>query len=426
MDIISRLPGSAGQAADAVSAYTHVKMDTNYWKIQIGMSDIWIRLPGHKWPKSWSSMEDPVVPLERNLYGHPLGGLLWERQFEKILLKYGWEKVSNWECLFVHREKGLFLSLYVDDIKLAGKKQNINPMWKVLNKEVDLGEPASFLWSCILGLHSTTMRNKQRYCGQLKNRVWIQNFCRSNWKITMLGITEYVYVVLRYGRPRQEVWNVIVNQPTKLLNNFTTYQFYALMTINSKKKNWNQLEICQIYALKLFWNAFLCTYWTIRYSMVSEQICTIDLKMDQSLWQRLSRLISYIHHTCEYKQYCYVGNTAKQCWLGLFQDSDFAGDLEDSKSTSGGTLCIFGSPALVPTSWMWKKQTAVSDSSTESEIISLDTGLRMDGLPALELWDLIVSVLGSISRVSDRSGKPDMPTFGVSAERPTEGPKVGV
>ena len=45
--------------------------------------DIWIRLPRHKWPKSWSSIEDPVVPLERNLYGHPLAGLLWERQFEK-------------------------------------------------------------------------------------------------------------------------------------------------------------------------------------------------------------------------------------------------------------------------------------------------------------------------------------------------------
>ena len=45
--------------------------------------DIWIRLPRHKWPKSLSSIEDPVVPLERNLYGHPLAGLIWERQFEK-------------------------------------------------------------------------------------------------------------------------------------------------------------------------------------------------------------------------------------------------------------------------------------------------------------------------------------------------------
>ena len=34
-------------------------------------------------------MEDPVVLHERNLYGHPLAGLLWERQSEKILLQYG-------------------------------------------------------------------------------------------------------------------------------------------------------------------------------------------------------------------------------------------------------------------------------------------------------------------------------------------------
>ena len=80
-----------------------------------------------------------------------MAGLLWERQFEKILLRYGWEKVSNWECLFVHRAKGLFLFMYVDDIKLAGKKQNIVPMWKVLNKEVDVGEPASFLDHVYLG-----------------------------------------------------------------------------------------------------------------------------------------------------------------------------------------------------------------------------------------------------------------------------------
>ena len=47
-------------------------------------------------------------------------------------------------------------------------------------------------------------------------------------------------------------------------------------------------------------------------------------------------------------------------------------------------------------SWMCEKQTAVSRSSTESEIISLETGLGLDGLPALELWDLIVSVFGSV------------------------------
>ena len=40
--------------------------------------------------------------------------------------------------------------MYVDDIKLAGKKQNLDPMWKLLNK-VDLGEPTSFLDHIYLG-----------------------------------------------------------------------------------------------------------------------------------------------------------------------------------------------------------------------------------------------------------------------------------
>ena len=41
--------------------------------------------------------------------------------------------------------------MYVDDVKLAGKKQNINPTWKILMKDVDLGEPTSFLDHVYLG-----------------------------------------------------------------------------------------------------------------------------------------------------------------------------------------------------------------------------------------------------------------------------------
>ena len=55
---------------------------------------------------------------------------------------------------------------------------------------------------------------------------------------------------------------------------------------------------------------------------------------------------------------------------------------------------------------MCKKQTSASHSSTESEIISLDAGLRLDGIPALDLWDLIVSVLGNTTQNHDRTGKP--------------------
>ena len=46
-----------------------------------------------------------------------MGKAIWENPIENWL-----GENSNWECLFVHREKGLFLSVYVDDIKLVEKK----------------------------------------------------------------------------------------------------------------------------------------------------------------------------------------------------------------------------------------------------------------------------------------------------------------
>ena len=121
MDIISRLSGCDGQSADAVSAETQVKMEDAHKLFKIPKSecpDIWIRLPRHKWPKSWSSMEDPVVPLERKLYGYPLAGLLWERQFEKI---------RNVFSLYIVKKDCSYLCIWMT--KLTGKKQNLDPMW---------------------------------------------------------------------------------------------------------------------------------------------------------------------------------------------------------------------------------------------------------------------------------------------------------
>ena len=64
------------------------------------------------------------------------------------------------------------------------------------------------------------------------------------------------------------------------------------------------------------------------------------------------------------------------------------------------------SQIVVPIIWMSKKQTSVSHSSTESAIISLDARLRLDGIPALYLWVLIVLVLGNTTQNHNRTVKP--------------------
>ena len=69
MDVFGRQTDCDGQAADAVSAYTQVKMEDVLKLRRIpksGCPDIWIRLPRHKWPKSWEKFEHPVALLERN------------------------------------------------------------------------------------------------------------------------------------------------------------------------------------------------------------------------------------------------------------------------------------------------------------------------------------------------------------------------
>ena len=63
---------------------------------------------------------------------------------------------------------------------------------------------------------------------------------------------------------------------------------------------------------------------------------------------------------------------------------------------------------IFPISWMCKKQTSVSHSSTESEIISLDAGLRLDGIPSLDFWDLIVAVLGNTNQSNKARRDPFM------------------
>ena len=79
-----------------------------------------------------------------------------------------------------------------------------------------------------------------------------------------------------------------------------------------------------------------------------------------------------------YRQSCHVGDNVEDCRFGLLQDATHAGD--DSRTSSSAVLCVFGKKTFVPIRWMCKKQSAVSHISAESEVISLDAVLRLEGL----------------------------------------------
>ena len=175
-------------------------------------------------------MEDPIVPLERNLYGHPLAGLLWERQFEKSFVKYGWEKIPIRESLFVHREQGLFLSVNVDDIKLAGKKQNLDPMWKLLNKEVDLGQPT---WDAVKRQYEISkdivgncraMFESRISAGGTENLPHTENLRISSWSFMIWKVM------------RRNVWRPYCELANKTTQRLFQVSASCMMTTTLKKK----------------------------------------------------------------------------------------------------------------------------------------------------------------------------------------------
>ena len=146
--------------------------------------------------------------------------------------------VPNWECFFVNRARGLFLSVNVDNIKLAGKKQNIDPMWKIQMKDVDFEEPTSFFDNVYLGCNQR-LSDKQRYCRQLLEHVGIQNLCWSYRKLPSTGKLDANIFSWSYdmeGHVKKCVERDCELANTKQLNSYTKSQHHALTTTNSRKK----------------------------------------------------------------------------------------------------------------------------------------------------------------------------------------------
>ena len=379
MDIISRLPGFARTSSwSSICLYlgSKWKMLQFFWKFQNRN----VQTFGFVYHDTNGLNHGPIWKIQSfllsgHLYGHPLARLLWERQFEKISTE-----VRLGECfqlgMLTHTpwKRIILICLCGDDIKhWLERSKTLIRCGKYSIKKLSWENQHLSLIMYTLGCYSKKMSNKQRYCGQLQNHVWITDFpqeqteklpCSEN-----LRVSSWSYDMEGHAKKCVERYCELVKQ-----DGSTTLQSINSMPWRPSFQR-RRIEIRGRIVKSMLSN---CSGMLIplprigrsRYSMASEQTCKIHHKMDQSLWQTpdLDWFHIFITHV-NTNNILMWETTAKQYRLGLFQDSDFAGDLEDSKSTSGGTLCVFGIHTFVPINWMCKKQTSVSHSSTESEII---------------------------------------------------------
>ena len=317
----------------------------------------------------------------------------WRRDGKKY-------RIGN--VIFLWNE-GLFLSENVDDILLAGLVQNMaligRNWWKMLILTNQLHFLTTKIWDALnvnanrtKSLLSSTQKclNHEFLLEQLKNYQGAKN--------------PLAETVLRTWKDMLEnALRDTASWQTKKRISYTKFQVPAWMITKSRRRSLNQWENYPMYAHKI---VLKCLY-VARIGQPDVLWSVNKLARSVTKWtgacdKRFARLISYINHTGGYGHYCHVGNTAHHCRYGLFHDPDFAGDLEDSKSTSVGMYVFFGSRTFVSIGWMCEKQTSVSHSSTESEIIPLDARLRMDRQP-LDFWDVVIEVVSS--SISTKSPK---------------------
>ena len=160
MDVIARLPSCEGQAADAVSAYTQVKLeDAPKFQSQS------VQMFGYVFHDKKKQNHGRKLSIPWYLLNEIYSGLLSQIAMGKavrasfIRTWMGKKFRTGNVCSFI--ANNVLFCQYVDDIKLAGKKQNLAPMWKKFRKNVDIDEPTSFLDHVYLGCTQSECKPKE-------------------------------------------------------------------------------------------------------------------------------------------------------------------------------------------------------------------------------------------------------------------------
>ena len=197
-------------------------------------------------------------------------------------------KYRSGNVFFVHRKQGLFLSVHVDDMKMAGRQQNTPPTWKKLMENVDLEEPTSFLDHVFLGCTQSECKSNEsiieKYAKMFRSRIsagatqkieeW-EKFDAKNCR-----------VVLRHRstceKVRREVWRPDKQKDRALVHSFNALLGWSQLQEggvgNSRRIVWcmfsNRLKMLVIDSNRETWH-----------SLVRKKACTCSHQMDTSLWE---------------------------------------------------------------------------------------------------------------------------------------------
>ena len=191
---------------------------------------------------------------------------------------------------------------------MAGKKQNIDPMWKALNKEVDLGEPTSFLDHVYLGCTQRQCEISKDIVDNYRTMSESRISAERNEKLPCsekLSISSWSYDMDGHANKCVERYCELANRTTQQLYKVSTpciddhhFKKEELKSVGALSNVCSQIVLKCLYSARIGRPDIL---WSVN------KLARAVTKRTKACDKRLSRLISYIHHTFDYQQLCHVG-----------------------------------------------------------------------------------------------------------------------
>ncbi|KAJ9537516.1 hypothetical protein OSB04_030249 [Centaurea solstitialis] len=269
--------------------------------------------------------EHKAYRLKKALYGLKQAPRAWHSRIEEYFMRNGFKKCSHEHTLFVKNGKEgdfLLVSLYVDDLIFTGTNLSLCEEFKISMKQefdmTDLGKMKFFLGVEIQQMNEGIFLCQKKYAREIVTRFGMEN-CNAVKNLIVPGTRMSL---------EEEGEEIGATQYKQLIG--------SLMYLTNTRSD--------IMYVVCFLSRFMA-------------------KPKKAHLLAAKRVLRYINGTLELGLFYKKGSNED---LQAYTDSDFAGDMDSARSTSGYVF-LMGEAAVA---WSSRKQSVVTLSTTEAEYVA--------------------------------------------------------
>ena len=275
--------------------------------------------------------EHLVCRLSKSIYGLKQSSRCWNMALDAHLKSVGFSQLKSDPCIYASGgEDSFYIGVYVDDMILAGNdKAKMKSVKKKLSSKFDIKDLGKL--SYFLGM--SIAQNQE------EKKTWIGQPAYTEKLLTKMEMSDC--------KP--------VKTPVDPGN--------RLVKTAEDEEALDQLLYQSVVGSLMY--LATCTRPDIAYAV--GMLARFSSKPNRSHWVAAKRVLRYLKGTMNYGL-LYSGDSD----VLAYSDADWAGDVDDRKSTSGYMFQIAGGPV----SWKSRKQDTVALSTAEAEYVALSSAAQ--------------------------------------------------